>query len=115
MFKRTMISIVALLAGVTVAQAQNNRVPCWPVPNGSNNTIQCANGYWHTITPDGEEFSGNGQTDPSARAAGSSIVIDPTKGGPFVGAGQTVVPPTQVLPMLEPYQAQQYGFQPRQD
>jgi hypothetical protein len=26
-----------------------------------------------------------------------------------------VTPPTQVLPQLAPYQAQQYGFTPRQD
>lgn len=115
MIKRSMLVLVALLAGVTTAWSQNNRVPCWPVPNGVNNTIQCANGYWHTITPEGEEFSGNGTTDPSANARGSSIVINPATGGPFVGAGPTVVPPTQVLPMLEPYQAGQYGFQPRQD
>jgi hypothetical protein len=85
------------------------------VPNGVNATTQCANGYWQTITPEGEVFTGNGPTDPSATARGSSIVINPATGGPFVGAGPTVTPPTQVLPMLEPYQAQQYGFQPRQD
>ena len=60
-------------------------------------------------------YSGNGMTDPNNSAVGSGIVINPGTGGPAVGAGPTVTPPTQVLPMLEPYQAQQFGFTPRQD
>jgi len=104
--------------GFNKARAQQQRqVPCWPVPNGSNATTQCANGYWQTITPDGEVFTGNGMTDPSASARGSAIGINPATGGPVTGTGQgsSVTPPTQVLPMLEPHQAGQYGFQPRLD
>lgn len=103
--------LIILLITATMAQ----QVPCWTVPNGVNATMQCANGYWQTITPEGEVHSGNGMPDPSAGAAGSSIVINPATGGPAVGAGPTVTPPTQQLPMLAPYQAEQYGFQPRQD
>ena len=106
------LALVTLL--ITSAYAQQ-RVPCWYVPNGSNTTLQCANGYWQTITPEGEVHSGNGMVDPSAGAAGSSIVINPATGGPAVGAGPTVTPPTSQLPMLAPYQAETYGFQPRQD
>jgi hypothetical protein len=108
-------AMVGLLALPAQAENQRRQVPCWPVPNGVNSTVQCANGYWQTITPEGEVFTGNGRTDPSASAQGSGIVINPATGGPFVGAGPTVTPPTQVLPMLEPYQGQAYGFQPRQD
>jgi hypothetical protein len=110
---RVIAGLAIVLLG-TSAHAQNV-VPCWYVPNGVNNTVQCANGYWQTITPEGDIFMGNGISDPNATAQGSGIVINPATGGPFVGAGTTVTPPTQVLPMLEPYQAQQYGFQPRQD
>jgi hypothetical protein len=106
------LALVVLL--ITAAYAQN-AVPCWSVPNGVNNTIQCANGYWQTITPEGEVHSGNGVGDPSAGAQGSTIVINPSTGGPAIGAGPTVTPPTQQLPMLAPYQAEQYGFQPRQN
>jgi hypothetical protein len=109
--KRTIIILLGLLAQPALAQ---NSVPCWGVPNGLNSTIQCANGYWQTVTPEGEVFTGNGRTDPSASAQGSTIVINPATGGPNT-TGMNVTPPTQVLPMLEPYQAQQYGFQPRQD
>jgi hypothetical protein len=103
------------LLWLLVASAKAQPVPCWSVPNGVNNTIQCANGYWQTITPEGEVHSGNGMSDPSAGAAGSSIVINPATGGPSVGAGPTVTPPTQQLPLLAPYEAGTYGFQPRQD
>ena len=108
--------IIGLILGAVLhgaAKAQN--VPCWAVPNGVNSTVQCQNGFWITTTPEGETFTGNGMTDPSASASGSTIVINPATGGPYVGAGTTVTPPTQVLPMLEPHQAQSYGFQPRQD
>jgi hypothetical protein len=105
------LALVVLI--ITAAYAQN-AVPCWYVPNGSNATMQCANGYWQTITPEGEVHSGNGMADPNASAAGSTIVINPATGGPATGAGPTVTPPTQQLPMLAPYQAEQYGFQPRQ-
>ena len=91
------------------------QVPCRYVPNGSNTTIACANGYWQTITPDGEVFTGNGTPDPSATAQGSGIVINPGTGGPNVGAGPSVTPPTAQLPMLAPHQAEQFGFQPRLD
>jgi hypothetical protein len=90
-----------------------NAVPCRYVPNGSNVTISCANGFWQTTTPDGEVFTGNGMPDPSATAQGSGIVINPATGGPSVGAGPTVTPPTQQLPLLAPHQAETYGFQPR--
>lgn len=108
------IVFVATLLITDQCRAQK-AVPCWAVPNGVNSTVQCANGYWITTTPEGETFTGNGMTDPSASAAGSTIVINPATGGPYVGAGATVTPPTQVLPMLEPHQAGAYGFQPRQD
>ena len=96
-------------------RAHGQTVPCRYVPNGSNITIACANGFWQTTTPDGEVFTGNGVADPNAGAAGSSIVINPATGGPAVGAGPTVTPPTQQLPMLAPYQAEQFGYPPRQD
>jgi hypothetical protein len=105
--------LALILLGITLAYGQG--VPCRYVPNGSNTTIACANGYWQTITPEGEVFSGNGVPDPSATAQGSGIVINPATGGPAVGAGPTVTPPTQQLPLLAPYQAEQYGFQPRQN
>ena len=106
------LALVVLLVTATMAQ---NAVPCWYVPNGINATMQCANGYWQTITPEGEVHTGNGVGDPSAGAQGSSIVINPATGGPAIGAGPTVTPPTQQLPMLAPYQAEQYGLQPRQN
>lgn len=113
---------IGLVAGIVLAasdsrsqQKPQNSVPCWYVPNGSNTTIQCANGYWQTITPDGETYSGNGMADPSASAQGSGIVINPSTGGIDLLHGQTVTPPTQNLPQLAPYQAEAYGFQPRQD
>ena len=108
----TLISLLCILL-ITVCFAQG--VPCRYVPNGSNITIACANGYWQTTTPDGEVVTGNGTPDPSASAAGSSIVINPGTGGPAVGAGPTVTPPTQQLPMLAPHQAESFGFQPRLD
>jgi hypothetical protein len=113
--RTTLFLFTFALLGVAIGNVKAQNVPCWYVPNGSNITTQCANGFWQTITPDGEVFTGNGRSDPSASAAGSSIVINPATGGPFVGAGTTVTPPTQVLPMLEPYQANTYGFQPRLD
>jgi hypothetical protein len=108
---------VMLGAGIVVAanSARAQQVNCHYVPNGSNNTIACDNGFWRTITPDGEEFTGMGASDPSAGAQGSGIVINPATGGIDITHGQTVTPPTQVLPQLAPYQAQQYGFTPRQD
>jgi hypothetical protein len=107
--------IAAMLTFLCMAAHAQSNVPCWEVPNGLNRTMQCANGYWQTVTPEGEVFHGNGRSDPSAIAMGSGIIINPATGGPFIGAGPTVTPPTQVLPMLEPYQAGQYGFMPRQD
>lgn len=107
------LALALLLLLVTSTMAQS--VPCWYVPNGINTTLQCANGYWQTITPEGTVYSGNGMSDPSAGAQGSGIVINPATGGPSVGAGPTVTPPTQQLPTLAPYEAQTYGFQPRQD
>lgn len=104
------LALVVLVITATMAQ-----VPCRYVPNGSNITIACANGYWQTTTPEGEVITGNGIGDPSAGAQGSAIVINPATGGPAIGAGPTVTPPTQQLPMLAPYQAEQYGFQPRQE
>jgi hypothetical protein len=109
-----LLALALLLLLITTTMAQQ-RPPCWYVPNGVNTTTQCANGYWQTITPEGEVYSGNGMPDPSASAQGSTIVINPATGGPSVGAGPTVTPPTQQLPMLAPYEAQTYGFQPRQD
>ena len=51
----------------------------------------------------------------NAKTAGSGIVINPGTGGPAIGAGPTVTPPTQQLPLLAPHQAEQFGFQPRLD
>ena len=108
--------LIVLLVTMTMArQAGAQQVPCRYVPNGSNVTISCANGFCQTTTPDGEVFTGNGMTDPSASASGSGIVINPGTGGPSVGAGATVTPPTQQLPMLAPHQTEQFGFQPRLD
>jgi hypothetical protein len=102
--------LLSLLVILLIVQAWGQeRVPCRYVPNGSNVTLSCANGFWQTITPDGEVFTGNGMTDPSAGAQGSSIVINPGTGGPSGG----VTPPTQQLPLLAPHQAESFGFQPR--
>lgn len=106
---------LAVGVGLAIADARAQTVQCHYVPNGSNNTIACDNGFWRTITPDGDEFTGMGSGDPSASAQGSGIVINPATGGIDITHGQTVTPPTQVLPQLAPYQAQQYGFTPRQD
>jgi hypothetical protein len=106
------LTLAGLVAGLAIVQCTDPaaaQTQCWAVPNGVNNTIQCANGFWRTITPEGEEFTGAGMTDPNASAAGSNLVINGPKLGP------QVTPPTQVLPMLEPYQAGSFGFQPRQD
>ena len=108
-------ALAILLFLIVFTAAAHAQVQCRYVPNGSNITISCSNGFWRTVTPEGEEFTGNGVPDPSASAAGSTIVINPATGGPAVGAGPTVTPPTQQLPMLAPYQAEQYGFQPRRD
>ena len=107
--------LVTLLLILLITATMAQTVPCWSVPNGVNSTVQCANGYWITTTPEGDTYTGNGMSDPSAEAQGSGIVINPGTGGPAIGAGPTVTPPTQQLPLLAPYQAQQYGFQPRQD
>ncbi len=104
------LALIVLLITSTHAQP----VPCRYVPNGVNITIACANGFWQTTTPEGEVITGNGVGDPNADASGSTIVINPATGGPAVGAGPTVTPPTQTLPMLAPYQAEQFGLQPRQ-
>lgn len=110
------VALGALLAASDGrTQQPQNSVHCWSVPNGSNSTIACANGYWITTTPDGETFTGNGMADPSAGAQGSGIVINPATGGIDLTHGQTVTPPTQQLPQLAPYQAEAYGFTPRQD
>ena len=127
----TLISLLCILL-ITVCFAQG--VPCRYVPNGSNITIACANGYWQTTTPDGEVVTGNGTPDPSASAAGSSIVINP--GNPTqifegwdVGVISTSGAFTNVSsqcdevgrdgatggPMLAPHQAESFGFQPRLD
>lgn len=105
--------LVALIVLAVATVYGQNAVPCRYVPNGSNVTISCANGFWQTTTPDGEVYTGNGMPDPSASARGSGIVINPATGGPSVGAGPTVTPPTQQLPLLAPHQAESFGFQPR--
>ena len=109
------VAALLLLFVIFMPTVHGQTVPCRYVPNGVNTTISCANGFWQTITPEGEVITGNGVPDPNASAAGSTIVINPSTGGPAVGAGPTVTPPTQTLPMLAPYQAEQYGFQPRQN
>jgi hypothetical protein len=108
---------LGFLAGVLLAASDSHsqQVRCHYAPNGSNITIACDNGYWQTTTPDGEVFTGMGTSDPNAVAQGSGIAINPATGGIDITRGQTVTPPTQVLPQLAPYQAQQYGFTPRQD
>ena len=98
---------------ITLTMAAQAQVPCRYVANGSNVTIACANGFWQTTTPDGEVFTGNGMPDPNETARGSGIVINPGTGGPQVGPGGGVTPPTQQLPMLAPHQAESFGFQPR--
>lgn len=108
-------AILVSSEGRSQPRPPQNGVKCWTVPNGSNNTMQCENGYWITTTPDGETFTGNGMADPSAGAQGSGIVINPATGGIDITHGQTVTPPTQQLPQLAPYQAEAYGMQPRQD
>jgi hypothetical protein len=123
MTKRQAVLLIGIAFGLGIAlawsesraQQPQNGVPCRYVPNGSNITIACANGYWVTTTPDGETFTGMGMSDPSAQAQGSGIVINPATGGIDLTQGRTVTPPTQVLPQLAPYQAEAYGFQPRQD
>jgi hypothetical protein len=110
MYAATSAVIALVLTGIAAPFANAQNVPCWYVPNGVNVTTQCANGFWQTITPEGEIFTGNGMTDPSATAQGSGLINKP------VGTlGPNVTAPTQVLPMLEPYQAGNFGFMPRQD
>ena len=98
------LALVVLLVTATMAQ-----VPCRYVPNGSNVTLACDNGYWQTTTPDGEVITGHGVGDPNADAAGSNIVINPATSWP---TGQVTAPPQQ-LPLLAPGQANQFGYQPR--
>lgn len=114
--KQTYIAIAIGLA-VGIALAANDarsQVPCKEVPNGSNRTIMCANGYWITTTPDGETYTGMGVQDPSADMRGSALGIDPTTGGPITNAnrGPSVTPPTQ-QPAWNGPGAQQFGQYPR--
>lgn len=94
--------------------APQNSVPCWEVYNGANRTIQCANGYWQTVTKDGMVYDGNGTFDPNEGANGSSIVINPATGGPNTGTGPSVQAPNAStngnLPVLAPYQGPMYGY-----
>jgi len=96
-------------------QQPHNTAPCWPVPNGVNNTIQCSNGYFRTITPEGEEFTGMGITDPNGTAVGGNFVINPSTGGPNINPnlGPMVRPPYQA-PSVAPGQAEAFGNHPRQ-
>lgn len=87
-------------------------VPCWYVPNGAAITLQCANGFWQTIMPDGLVVTGHGMPDPNEAVRGSGLVINPGTGGPYIGNGPTVTPPTQVVPTPAPGQASQYGLPP---
>jgi len=102
-----------ILLAINDSRAQGG-VPCRAVPNGSNNTIVCANGYWITTTPDGETFTGMGIQDPNATMQGSKLGIDPTTGGPVtnINRGPAVQAPTQQPTMNGPG-AQQYGLYPR--
>ncbi len=76
--------------------------------------MKCSNGYWRTITPDGEEYSGNGVTDPNASMQGSTINIDPATGGVNINPknGPSVSPGSQMPAYNEPGQAQMYGQYP---
>jgi hypothetical protein len=110
--KRLLATLLISAALPAQAQTAFNRpepVKCWYVPNGTAITLQCNNGFWQTTLEDGRVFTGNGTFDPNGSAQGSTIVINPATGGPYVGAGPTVTPPTQ-LPMLAPYQGQTYGY-----
>ena len=113
------LAVGALLAWAD-ARAQNrpvqprNQVPCHYVPNGDAVTIACVNGFWQTILPDGTIIEGNGMPDPNATANGSNIVIDGATGGPNIKGGQTVQPPTQVIPTPAPGQSYWYGLPPPQ-
>jgi hypothetical protein len=107
--------LIIFLITSTMAQSGAQPVPCRYVPNGSNITIACANGFWQTITPDGEVFTGQGMSDPHETMRGSGIVINPGTGGPQTGLGGGVTPPTQQPQLLAPGQAEQFGLQPRLD
>ena len=117
MYRKILPIAIGLAAGIALAASDSrsqNRPPCWEVPNGSNRTIACANGYWITTTPDGLTYTGNGTFDPNDSAQGSTMNIDPTTGGPVTNAnrGPTVSPPQSTLPYLAPHQAEQYGQYP---
>lgn len=103
-------AVVAFLVALCSRDTQAQRVPCRYVPNGAAITIACANGYWVTTMPDGSVVEGMGMTDPNADVSGSGIVINPATGGPAVGAGPTVTPPTQVVPTPAPGQSYWYGL-----
>jgi len=114
---------VGIAAGLTLgillamhdAHSQG-RVTCRAVPNGANNTIACSNGYWRTITPDGETFDGMGIQDPSENMRGSTLGINPATGGPVTNSNQgpAVQAPSQ-QPTINGPGAQTYGLYPRYD
>lgn len=93
-----------------------NVAPCWPVPNGANNTIMCSNGFWRTITPEGEEFTGMGVQDPNMQSIGGNFVINKSTGGPNTNimSAPIVTPPMQTQPTVGPGQNELYGNPPRQ-
>lgn len=85
-------------------------VECWNAfVTPESFTIQCNTGYWMTYMADGTVVSGNGITDPNARAGGSTIVINPVTGGP---TGQVTAP--SQMPMEAPHQAPMWGQYPLQ-
>lgn len=91
------------------------QIVCWlafVTPN--SHTTQCANGFWITTMEDGTIVSGNGVSDPNARAPGSTIGINPATGGPSLQGDAVVSAPPGQIPMEAPHQAPMWGQQPLQ-
>jgi hypothetical protein len=110
---------LGFLAGVLLAasDSRSQPVPCWAVQNGVNSTIQCANGYWRTITPEGDEYVGMGIVDPNEQSVGGNFVVNKATGGPNINimTAPLITPPAQTRPTVGPGQAESFGQPVRQD
>jgi hypothetical protein len=110
---------IGLGGGLTMhrcAEAQQrpqNSVPCHYVPNGVNITFVCQNGYWHTTTPEGDVYDGNGSSDPYATMRGAGLLIDPGT-GKINMKGPSISPATPQPSAVDPGVGA-YGVDPRRD
>jgi hypothetical protein len=96
-------------------QQPRNTAQCWHQPDGANSTILCQNGYWRTITPEGQEYTGMGVQDPNMQSIGGNFVINKASGGPNTNimTAPVVTPPGQTQPTVGPGANELYGNQPR--